>query len=143
MKTGGRERFVLDASVAVAWCFVDESTKFTEDVLDLLAAGAEGMVPAIWPLEVANALLFAERRKRLTIAQLTGQLRRISGLPIVVAPMGTAYAFEQVVPVARREGLSAYDAAYLELALRDSLPLATLDGDLKRTAKANGIILLN
>jgi predicted nucleic acid-binding protein len=142
MKTAAK-RFVLDASVAVAWCFVDESTRFTEDVLDLLSAGAEAVVPAVWPLEVANALLVAERRKRLTIAQVTGQLQRIGGLPILVMAIGAAYAFEQVLPVARQQTLSAYDAAYLQLALREALPLATLDEELKRAAKANGIVLLN
>jgi predicted nucleic acid-binding protein len=142
MKTATK-RFVLDASVAVAWCFVDESTRFTEDVLDLLSAGAEAVVPAVWPLEVANALLVAERRKRLTIAQVTGQLQRIGGLPILVMPIGAAYAFEKVPPVARQQTLSAYDAAYLQLALREALPLATLDEELKRAAKANGITLLN
>jgi hypothetical protein len=65
MKAAATKRFVLDASVAVAWCFEDEATKFTESVLDLLSAGAEALVPAIWPVEVANALLIAERRKRI------------------------------------------------------------------------------
>lgn len=143
MKTSATKRFVLDASVAVAWCFEDESTTFTEGVLDSLSAGKEAVVPAVWPLEVANALLVAERRKRLTIAQVTGQLRRIGGLPITVVPIGATHAFEQVLSVARREGLSAYDAAYMQLALSEALPLATLDEDLRRAAKANGIVLLN
>ena len=66
MKAAATKRFVLDASVAVAWCFEDEATKFTEGVLDLLSAGAEALVPAIWPVEVANALLIAERRNRMS-----------------------------------------------------------------------------
>lgn len=143
MKALAPKRFVLDASVAVAWCFEDESTTFTESVLDMLSAGAEAVVPAIWPLEIANALLVAERRKRLTIAQVTGQLRRIGGLPILVTTLEAAHAFEQILPVARQEALSAYDAAYLQLALREALPLATLDAELKRAAKTNGMILLN
>ncbi len=64
------KRIVLDASVAVTWCFEDENTHFTEGVLDLLSTGTEVVTPAIWPFEVANALLMAERRKRITLAQL-------------------------------------------------------------------------
>jgi predicted nucleic acid-binding protein len=143
MKTAATKRFVLDASVAAAWCFEDESTTFTEAVLDLLATGGEAVVPAIWPLEIANAVLVAERRKRLTLAQGTGQLRRIARLPISVMPIEPAYAFEQVVPVARQEALSVYDAAYLQLALREALPMATLDSKLKQAAKVNGVILLS
>jgi predicted nucleic acid-binding protein len=127
----------------VAWCFEDESTALTEDVLDSLSAGSEAVVPAVWPLEVANALLVAERRKRLTIAQVTGQLRRIAALPISVMPVAPAYTFEQVLPIARQEKLSSYDAAYMQLALREALPLATLDADLRRAAKANGVTVLS
>ena len=143
MKTSFSKRFVLDASVAVAWCFEDESTVLTEDVLDSLAAGSEAVVPAVWPQEVANALLVAERRKRLSVAQMSGQLRRIAALPISVMPMTPAYAFEQVLAIARQEKPSSYDAAYLQLALRESLPLVTLDADLRRAAKANGVTLLS
>jgi hypothetical protein len=69
------KRIVLDASVAVAWCFEDENSPFTEGVLDLLSAGTEVLTPAIWPFELANALLLAERRKRITVAQVTALLR--------------------------------------------------------------------
>jgi predicted nucleic acid-binding protein len=129
---------VLDASVAVAWCFEDEATKFTEGILDLLTAGAEALVPSIWPLEVANALLAAERRNRIALAQVTALLQRISGLPITVMQIDSRQAFEQILPVARQQGLSHYDAAYLELALRRGLLLATLDEQLRRSAKVTG-----
>ena len=129
------KRLVLDASVAVAWCFEDESTPFTEGVLDLLSAGTEVLTPAIWPFEVANALLVAERRKRLTIAQVTALLRRMAGLPISVESIEAGRAFEQILSVARQQNLTEYDAAYLELALRTGLPLATLDGKIKQAAK--------
>jgi len=66
MKAAVIKRMVLESSVAVAWCFEDESTAFTEGILDLLSAGAEVLIPAIWPFEIANALLVAERRKRIT-----------------------------------------------------------------------------
>ena len=146
MKAGGTRRFVLDASVAVAWCFEDEATKFTEGVLDLLSAGAEAVVPSIWPLEVSNALLVAERRKRIALAKVTALLVRIAGLPISVMPTDAKRAFEQILPMARQQGLSQglsqYDAAYLELAVREGLALATLDGELQRAAKATGVELL-
>jgi predicted nucleic acid-binding protein len=129
------KRIVLDASVTVAWCFEDESTPFTEGVLDLLSAGTEVLTPAIWPFEVANALLVAERRKRITVAQVTALLRRIAGLPISVEPIEGRYAFEQILSVARQHRLTEYDAAYLELALRAGLPLATLDDKLKQAAR--------
>jgi predicted nucleic acid-binding protein len=143
MKAAATRQFVLDASVAVAWCFEDESAKFTEGVLDLLSTGAEALVPSIWPLEIANALLVAEKRKRIALAQVTALLWRISGLPISVMPIEAKQAFEQILPVARQQGLSEYDAAYLELALRQGLPLATLDRELRRSAQATGVVLLS
>lgn len=142
MKAAGIKRFVLDASVAVAWCFEDEASKFTEDVLDLIAAGAEALAPSIWPLEVANALLVAERHKRIAVAKVTPLLSRIAALPISVRPMDARQAFEQVLQMARQQRLSEYDAAYLELAVREGLALATLDGELQRAAKAAGVELL-
>jgi len=129
------KRIVLDASVAVAWFFEDEKTSFTEGVLDLLSAGTEVLTPAIWPFEVANALLVAERRKRITVAQVTALLRRIAGLPISVEPIEARHAFEQILSVARQQNLTEYDAAYLELALRAGLPIATLDDKLKQAAR--------
>jgi predicted nucleic acid-binding protein len=143
MKGDDTRRFVLDASVAVAWCFEDESTKFTESVLSLLASGAEALVPSIWPLEIANALLIAERRKRMMLGRTTALLLQIAGLPISVWPIEANQAFEQILPMARQQSLSEYDAAYLDLALRRGLPLATLDADLRRSARATGVALLS
>jgi predicted nucleic acid-binding protein len=143
MKAAATKRFVLDASVAVAWCFEDEATKFTESVLDLLSVGAEALVPAIWPVEVVNALLIAERRNRILLAQVTALLQRIAALPITVLPIDPLRAFDHILPVARQQSLSAYDAAYLDLALRQGLPLATLDEQLRRAAKTTGVVLLS
>lgn len=142
MKAAAR-RFVLDASVAVAWCFEDESSAFTEGILDLLSLGAEGLVPAIWPLEVGNALLIAERRKRISVAQGTALLGRIAQLPISVEAIGADRAFGEILAVARQHKLTEYDAAYMELALRSALPLATLDEDLRRAARLVGLTLLS
>ena|SRR2546425_13286985 len=82
MKAGVIKRLVLDASVSVAWCFSDESTPYTDGVLDLVTSGVAALTTAIWPFELANALLIAERRKRLSRAQATTMLQRISILPI-------------------------------------------------------------
>ena len=143
MKAAINKRIVLDASVAVAWCFEDESRRFTEGVLDLLAAGTEVLTPAIWPFEVANALLVAERRKRITLAQVTALLQRIAGLRISVDPIQPGTAFNQILSIARQSGLSEYDAAYVELALREALPLAALDDKLRRAATRVGITLVD
>jgi predicted nucleic acid-binding protein len=143
MTAAGTRRFVLDASVAVAWCFDDEATKFTEGVLDLISSGAEALVPSIWPLEVANALLVAERSKRIALAKVTALLFRIAGLPISVRPTDPKQSFEQILPMARQQGLPQYDAVYLELAVREGLALATLDGELKRAAQATGVELVS
>jgi predicted nucleic acid-binding protein len=142
MKAAATKRFVLDASVTLAWCFPDEHTSYAEATLDLLANGVEATSPAIWPFEVANALLAGENRKRVTVAQVTSILRRIADLPITVDPVKLSDAFQQVLPLARQTRLTEYDAAYLELALRLGLPLATLDGKLRQSAKDAGIALL-
>jgi len=142
MKAADTRRFVLDASVALAWCFEDETTEFTEGVLELLADGAEAVVPAIWPFEIANALLVGERRKRIAPAKITLLLRRVASLPISVMPIDAKTAFGRIFSVARLHGLTEYDAAYLELAIWQQLPLATLDEHLRKCARANGTGLM-
>ena len=141
MKVAGTKRFVLDASVAAAWCY--EGTKLAESVLESLSKGAEALVPSLWPLEVANVLLVSERRGRITIAQVTALLRRIARLPISVIPVGAEQAFEQLLPLARQQRLTHYDAAYLELALRQGLPIATLDAEIRQAANVTGVPLLS
>lgn len=139
MKADDTESFVLDASITLAWCFPDEATAGTERLLDLLAHDGSAIVPAIWPYEVANALLMGERRKRISMAQVTSVLHRISQLPIAVDPIRVDRAVDQVLSFARQEQLSEYDAAYLELALREAAPIATLDEGLRRAAQKAGI----
>ena len=142
MKVDDIKRFVLDASVTLAWCFPEEATHGTEDILDLLTTGVSALTPSIWPFEVANALLVGERRKRLTIAQVTVMLHRISTLPIFLDPARSDHIFDRVLSLARQEQLTEYDASYLELALRERLPLATLDDRLRRAAKSTGVSVL-
>lgn len=142
MKVGAIKRFVLDASVALAWCFPDEATSGTEAILDSLANGTEALAPGIWPFEVANALLVGERRKRVTVAQVASLLQRVAALPISLDSVRVDRTFDQVLSFARQEQLSEYGAAYLELALREGLPLATLDESLRSAATRAGIALL-
>ena len=132
-------RLVLDASVAVAWCFEDETTAYTENILNLLASGSDALVPPLWPYEVANGLAVAERRKRTTWAKITRFLQRVNGFPISIAANDGARVFDQVLSTARQLHLAVYDAAYIELALREALPLATLDAVLKHAAERSGI----
>ena len=131
--------FVVDASVTMAWCFADEATPATESVLDLFSAD-EAVVPAIWSLEVANVLLVAERRGRLSEAQASRFLDLLQQLPIEVdaAPLDLA----AVVAAGRRHELSAYDASYLVLAERTGAALATLDRKLAEAAGRAGVRLL-
>ena len=133
--------FVVDASVTLAWCFEDEARPYAESVLDRLR-GTQAMVPAIWPLEVANALLVAERRGRLAEAQTARLVELLASLPIDVDTEGLAHAWDTIVALGREHRLSAYDAGYLELAMRQGLPLATQDEGLKKVAGRAGIALV-
>ncbi|MBK5307557.1 MAG: type II toxin-antitoxin system VapC family toxin [Frankiaceae bacterium] len=132
--------FVLDASVAMSWCFEDETTPASENVLDLLAV-QDALVPALWVYEVTNVLAVAERRRRLTEAQSAHFLDLLHQLPIGVAespPDATA-----LLDVARRHQISAYDAAYLALAAQHGLALATLDSQLAARASDAGVTVLS
>ncbi len=128
--------FVVDASVTLAWCFEDEATPETEGVLDLLAEDS-AVVPALWELEVANVLLLAERRGRLTEAQSARFMTLLQQLPILIDAVSVDMA--AVLATGRRHGLTAYDAAYLVLAEHEGLPLATGDAKLRKAAKAVGV----
>ena len=133
-------RLVVDASVTMSWCFPDEEHPYAQSVLRLLRE-TDAVVPAIWPLEVANALVVAERRSRLKPAETTRFLALIRGLDVTVDRETSSQALGETLSLARRHALSAYDAAYLELAIREGLPMATLDKDLERTARKLGVKL--
>ncbi len=130
--------FVLDASVALAWCFDDESTPGAWALLDRLRI-APGHVPALWALEIGNILLGAERRRRITRARTAEFLEILADLDIRVDPDLPGRAFRDVMPLARERNLTTYDAVYLELAMRLGLPLATKDTALARAAAAIGL----
>lgn len=139
MKAAASDRLVIDASVTVAWCFEAEKTPYTEEILKRIYRGAEAIVPSLWSFEVVNALLQAERRKRITAAQATVFLKQLENVNLTIDSAPLPRVFEWIFLEARQQNLTAYDAAYLELALRRDLPLATLDDNLKRAAKDLGV----
>jgi len=132
--------FVLDSSVALAWLLPDEDA----EALDALADRLEqepAHVPAIWPLEVGNALLMAQRRARIKDDELIRSVSALLALPIDVDSAGST-ALAAVLSIARDLGLSAYDAAYVELAKRLAIPLATLDAKLRQGCAKMGVAVL-
>lgn len=133
---------VLDASVAVAWCFPDQRNAFTLRILDEVAAGF-GVVPDLWTLEVSNALVVAERKGWLTAEQSSLFLRELGSLPLEIEAVSGARAFGRILGLARAHRLTAYDACYLELADRMGLPLATEDDTLRRAARSEGVALVS
>lgn len=133
--------FVVDASVALAWCFADEASPAADEVLARLQED-DAIAPSIWPLEIANGLRSAERRGRLDEADLPGVRRLLAALPIAVETLGLQRALGEVLPLARALQLTAYDAAYLDLALRTGFALATVDDYLAQAASAAGAELL-
>ena len=133
--------FVLDASVTLAWGFEDEATPYTKAIFARLDSD-EAMVPAIWPLEVTNALLIAERRQRISRTEATRLLQALQALPISVEGLIPIAAVDPVLALAREQALSVYDASYLELAMRTGLPLATQDARMRAAAIRVGVQLV-
>ena len=128
---------MLDCSVTMAWCFEDEADGYADAVIEAL--GAEGgLAPAIWPLEVANALLAAERRRRLEPEASARFADLLTALPLRVEESSLPRAAGPTIALARAHRLSAYDAAYLELALRAGAPLASRDRALRRACRQAG-----
>jgi predicted nucleic acid-binding protein len=133
--------FVADASVAVAWVHPAQATPQTAAMLDALEEGAVLEVPAIWSLEVANALAVLARRRKLTDAERQTALGWLRGLPLRIDHEMASLAFSRLSDLAYAHDLSVYDAAYLELAERRSLPLGCKDSPLRRAARALGVAL--
>ncbi|MEE8496765.1 MAG: type II toxin-antitoxin system VapC family toxin [Xanthomonadales bacterium] len=134
-------RFVLDCSVTIAWFFEDEFSDYSEIVRQqLLKKGTVAVTPGIWPAEVANVLFQAERRKRITAEKTNQALRVLAQLPVDTdyLPLGS---MGHVLRLCRTYRLTSYDALYLELALRENMPLATEDKKLKVSAVAAGVEL--
>jgi predicted nucleic acid-binding protein len=131
--------FVVDASVGFAWVYQDQATPETDKLLNNVGAGATVIVPAFWYLEMANVLLIAQRRHRLTAVQRKAALEKLTAMQFTMDEEGTRHAFGNTSGLAEKYGLTIYDAIYLELALRRSLPLATRDEALKTAAKRCGV----
>jgi predicted nucleic acid-binding protein len=130
---------VIDASVALGWLFEDERHAGALAVLERVAE-SRATVPAHWWLEVGNALLVARRRRRLQ-RDPDEMLSALRALPILVDAESALLAATATFALASKSGLSTYDAAYLELAQRLDLPLATLDTELGAAARAAGVPL--
>ncbi len=133
--------FILDTSVALAWILPDEGSEATDALADRLVRET-AIVPAIWLLEVGNALLVAVRRGRLSENERARLTSGLAALPIEVEPGDSERAFGDVLDLAGKLDLSAYDAAYLELARRRQLPLATLDRRLRDACARLGVAVL-
>ncbi len=133
--------FVIDASLTMAWYFEDESTPATDKLLDR-ASDTGAVVPSLWRLEVANAFQMAVRRRRLDAIYRDASLAELALMPITIDADTNTYAWTTTLRLAERFSLTLYDAAYLELAQRRSLPLATLDQELRAAAPALSIALL-
>lgn len=133
--------FVLDASTALSWCFADETTAESKAALDRLESEFAA-VPAIWPLEVANILAAAERRRRIDPVDMAGFVAMLDRLDIRVDTATAARGLKEILALARSEKLSSYDAAYLDLAMREGLPLATRDRELAAAARRAGVAIV-
>ena len=136
-----REAFVADASVAIGWVHPAQATTHTEAMLDAVGQGARLEVPALWPLEVANALVVLQRRRKLNAAERLAGLGWLRGLPLRVDNEMAALAFSRLSELASDHQLSVYDAAYLELAQRRQLVLGCKDGPLRTAAGQAGVDL--
>ena len=133
--------FVLDCSVTMSWCFQDEARPETDALLERLRDDG-AIVPQLWFWEVANVLNMAVRRKRIDASGASAQLGVLATLPITPDPDGVAQAWRETSRLVQAEGLTVYDASYLELARRIGADLATTDSDLRATAVRLGVPVL-
>jgi predicted nucleic acid-binding protein len=129
---------VIDSSAALSWCFEDAATP-QSDLLFERVRDQGAVVPGLWHLEVANVLLQAEKRGRISLSDVAMRLELIAELPIATDTETTARAWREILGLARAEGLTTYDASYLELAMRRGLPLQTRDGALIGAAERCGV----
>ena len=129
-------RLVVDSSVAAAWCFPDEETPYTEAVLLAVAAPAEAFAPRLWAYEIRNSVLIGVRRNRISPAHGKDFLDTLKRLPVRLADPPS---YDALFDLAWQRDLTVYDAAYLDLAMRENLPIATLDDALLRAARASDV----
>jgi predicted nucleic acid-binding protein len=132
--------FVLDCSVSATWCFGDEKNSYVDSVLESFAEGYQALVPQIWILETMNVLALAERRRLLAEAETVHFFELYSSLPIRIATgLDSVLECRPLLSLAREHSLSSYDAAYLEMAKRNGIPLATQDSALRAACEKSGI----
>lgn len=136
------DRLILHASMAVAWVHPGQATPETDSLLAEVGQGAEIIVPALWPIEIANVLLVLERRGKLTTDDRMEALQALTSLGFEVDHEMSVWAFTRLSQLASEMNLSVYDAAYLELALRLKLPLACKDGPLRDAAKKRSLTVV-
>ena len=137
------KRFVLDASVALAWFLDHPVPAYAIEIRQLLMQNARAIVPTLWHLEMANALVVAERRKLLMPEDMSLALARLEQLIIqAIETRSDFWSVRQALKTARELQLSAYDGVYLETARGENLPLATLDRGLRSAAMRAGVDLL-
>ncbi len=134
-------RFVLDCSVAISWCLPDETNAYAAQLWLLLANNNEAIVPSIFWLEIVNVLIVAERRGRTTETQTREALEMLKSLNLIVDPNTVQQSTGATLALSRQYNLAAYDAAYLELAIREQLLLATVDRQLEQAAINCGVFL--
>ena len=137
------QSFVLDVSACLPWCYEDEQTAFSDQLLDWAALGSQLHVPSIWPLEIVNALVQGVRRKRLPAERATEFLEQLKTLAFHIDPAPTLADLPRLHELAGRHQLTSYDAAYLDLAMRIGLPLASLDDALRKAAIAEKVALVD
>lgn len=136
------EDFVIDNSVVMSWCFKDETSKYTDAILERLGR-ATAYVPAIWPLEVCNVLLVAERRKRLHQKDSAHFISLLLELPIIVEQESPERMLSEIISLAREFKMSSYDASYLDLAMRKGLSIATNDKNMISAARKCGVAIVD
>ncbi|OGT41278.1 MAG: hypothetical protein A3F42_07310 [Gammaproteobacteria bacterium RIFCSPHIGHO2_12_FULL_37_34] len=132
--------FILDCSITMAWCFEDETSEYSEKILDALSENT-AWVPALWSIEVANSLIVAERKKRISHIKAIAFKQHIDTFAIKIDDYLLTKPIELLLDLAKETGLTAYDATYLELAIRKNLPIATLDVELKKSSQKMGLSL--
>jgi predicted nucleic acid-binding protein len=133
--------YVLDNSVTMTWLFADEKRQDCDALQQDLAGASKAIVPDHWAVEVANAMVVGERRKRIVSSSLQPFVDMIESLQIENDGASRRKVFAETLALARQHGLTAYDAAYLELALRLGAPLASLDSTLRKVAQGLGVKL--
>jgi len=135
-------QIVLDASVVLTWCFPDENADLAQLVAGMFKRGDTAIAPSFWPHEVLNALLVGEKRKRISKELVRRFLDDLATLPIALEQFPSGIVFGRIQRLSRAHGLTAYDAAYLDLAQHSGFPLATLDDDLAKACKDASVRLV-